>query len=48
MQAGRRASLLLFLGLVMRAGCNNNELVENQLRARDIRYREALEELGRS
>ena len=29
-------------------GCRNNDLVENELRARDMQYREALEELGRA
>ena len=49
MQAGRRLPLhLIFLGSLLLAGCKNRELVENELRARDIQYREALDELGRS
>src|SRR6266700_1481151 len=49
MQAGRRLPLIfIFLGSLVLAGCKNRELVENELRARDIQYREALEELGRS
>jgi hypothetical protein len=48
MQAGCRTSLLVIvLGLLPLAGCRRSELVENELRARDIQYREALEELGR-
>ena len=46
--AGRRASLIFALSAVLLAGCRNRgELVENELRARDIQYREALEELSR-
>lgn len=49
MTARRRFLLLFtFLGSLLLAGCKNRELVENELRARDIQYREALEELGRS
>ena len=47
MQAGRRLSLvLIFFGSLLLAGCKNRELVENELRARDIQYREALDVLG--
>ena len=47
MQAGRRLSLvLIFFGSLLLAGCKNRELLENELRARDIQYREALNELG--
>lgn len=49
MQARRRLSLLLTLfGSLLLLGCKSRELVENELRARDIQYREALEELGRT
>ena len=50
MQAGRRITLsFTLLGSLLLAGCKNKgELVENELRARDIQYREALEELGRA
>ncbi|MCI0682459.1 MAG: hypothetical protein L0Y71_10165 [Gemmataceae bacterium] len=49
MQAGRRYPLLLaLLGSLLLAGCKSRELVENELRARDIQYREAMEELGRT
>jgi outer membrane murein-binding lipoprotein Lpp len=49
MQAGRRFTMTVtLLGSLLLAGCKNRELVENELRARDIQYREALEELGRS
>lgn len=49
MQAGRRLALFLtFVGSLLLAGCKSRELVENELRARDIQYREALEELGRT
>ena len=40
--------MLTLLGSLLLAGCKNRELVENELRARDIQYREALDELGRS
>jgi hypothetical protein len=39
---------LLLLTTLALAGCRRNELVENQLRARDVEYREALEELMRN
>jgi hypothetical protein len=46
--AGRRSFLIFALSAVFLAGCRNRgELVENELRARDIQYREALEELSR-
>ena len=49
MQAGRRTSLIVvLLGSLLLAGCKSRELVENELRARDIQYREAMEELGRT
>jgi len=49
MTAGRRFFLIFtFLGSLLLAGCKNRELVENELRARDIQYREALEELSRT
>src|SRR5882672_3523446 len=49
MQARRRFTVTVtLLGSLLLAGCKNRELVENELRARDIQYREALEELGRS
>jgi hypothetical protein len=49
MQAGRRLALVLVsAAALVLAGCRNRaELVENELRARDIQYREALEELSR-
>lgn len=40
--------ILALLGSLLLAGCRRRELVENELRARDIQYREALEELGRA
>lgn len=47
--AGRRRFLApLLLGSLFLAGCRNRDLVENELRAKDTQYREALEELGRS
>ncbi len=47
--AGRRRFLApLLFGSLFLAGCRNRELVENELRARDTQYREALEELSRS
>src|SRR5262245_7144877 len=49
MPAGRRFFLTITLfGSLLLAGCKNRDLVENELRARDIQYREALEELGRA
>ena len=49
MQAGRRTSLVVTLfGSLLLAGCRSRDLVENELRARDIQYREAMEELGRT
>ena len=47
--AGRRRLLVpLLFGSLLLAGCRSRELVENELRARDTQYREALEELSRS
>ena len=40
-------SFFLCLVLLL-AGCKNKDLVENELRARDIQYREALDELKKS
>src|SRR5262245_14158455 len=38
-----------FLATLLSCGCRNNqELVENDLRARDLQYREALDELLKS
>src|SRR5687767_15118264 len=53
MKAGCRSSFFL-LALVLLSspavsGCKkNNDLLENELRARDIQYREALDELGKA
>src|SRR5687768_15208867 len=47
MRAGCRVWWLL-LCLAAAPGCRRNDLVENELRARDIQYREALEELNRT
>src|SRR5437868_156749 len=47
MRHGRRI-LWLFISLIVTAGCRNNDLVENELRARDIQYREAISELNRT
>jgi hypothetical protein len=41
------SGLLLFTALSTLTGCKSNDRVENELRARDIQYREALEELGK-
>lgn len=43
MPAGCRSLLIC---LVLFAGCKNRDLVENELRARDIQFREAVAELG--
>jgi hypothetical protein len=52
MQAGRLTSFFLFPLLVCltQAGCrtNNADLLENELRARDIQFREAIDELKKS
>ena len=48
MPAGRPIPIVFLFSALLLAGCKSNELVENELRARDIQYREALEELGRS
>jgi hypothetical protein len=48
MPAGRLRSIALLFSALCLAGCKSSELVENELRARDIQYREALDELGRS
>ncbi|MCI0379124.1 MAG: hypothetical protein L0215_16065 [Gemmataceae bacterium] len=37
-----------FLLCLCASACKNKDLVENELRARDIQYREALEELGKA
>ncbi len=48
MRNGFRIWLPLLFAALLASGCRRNELVENQLRARDVQYREALEELMRS
>jgi hypothetical protein len=48
MAGRRRVLVLLFFGSLLQAGCRSRDLVENELRARDTQYREALEELSRS
>lgn len=40
--------MFALLSALLLAGCKSRELVENELRARDIQYREALEVLGRT
>lgn len=47
MRNGFPTWLLLFATLAL-AGCRRNDLVENELRARDVQYREALEEMMRT
>src|SRR5262245_8147624 len=45
----RQTFLLLASTLALAPlACRNNDRVENELRARDIQYREALQELGRA
>src|SRR5437868_839597 len=46
MRVGYRLSWICFL--LALAGCRNRDLVENELRARDTQFREAVEELGRT
>ncbi len=48
MRNGLRFWLPLIFAALLASGCRRNELVENQLRARDVQYREALEELMRN
>lgn len=48
MRAGCRVWLLCCCLAVLAAGCRRNDLVENELRARDAQLREAAEELNRT
>jgi hypothetical protein len=48
MRNGFRIWLPVFLATLAAGGCRRSDLVENQLRARDVQYREALDELMRS
>src|SRR3989442_7034784 len=46
MKAGCRLTLVVFL-LGSLAGCRSNELLESELRTREIQYREMLDDMNR-
>jgi hypothetical protein len=48
MRNGLRIWLPLLAASLLAGGCRRNDIIQNELRARDVQYREALEELMRT
>jgi hypothetical protein len=46
--AGRLAATLVLSGLLLACGCRNREILETELRTREIQYRDLLDEHDRT